>query len=114
MVRVIRWICEKCDKKWIHPVETCLYCNGEIKKQLGNKTNVIGCTKVSIPNPMHPVVPYNVLILEDENGNKMPKKTIKDYGIGDVYEDVPDSSEEAVSVVKIKYDYYYQNFFHYI
>jgi uncharacterized protein (DUF362 family) len=73
---------------------------------LGTKTKVVGNTKVSIPNPLHPVVPYNVLILEDEHGNKMPKKTIKDYEIGDIYGDVPDSSDEAVSVVKIKYDYY--------
>ena len=106
MVKVIRWICEKCDKKWIHPVEICLYCNGEIKKQVGSKTKVVGCTKVSIFNPLHPIVPYNVLILEDENGNKMPKKTIKDYNVGESYEDVPDSSENVVSVVKIKYDFY--------
>lgn len=106
MVRVLRWICEKCNKKWIHPVKTCLYCNQETKKQVGKKTKVIGCTKVNIPNPLHPVTPYNVLILEDEHGNKMPKKTIKDYKIGDVYEEVPDSSENAIASVKIKYDYY--------
>ncbi len=106
MVHVLRWICEKCNKKWIHPVDTCLYCNGKTKKQVGKKTKVIGCTRVSVPNPLHPIVPYTVLILEDEHGNKMPKKTIKEYKIGDVYKDVPDSSESAVSAVKIKYDYY--------
>ncbi|MCK5138209.1 MAG: DUF362 domain-containing protein, partial [Thermodesulfovibrionia bacterium] len=54
----------------------------------------------------HPVIPYNVLLLGDEHGNKMPKKTIKDYNVGDLYEDIPDSSENSISAVKIKYDYY--------
>ena len=87
-------------------LKTCLYCNDETKKVIGEKTKVVGFTKVNIPNPLHPVTPYNVLILEDEYGNRMPKKTIKDYKIGDVYEDTPDSSESAVSAVKIKYDIY--------
>lgn len=106
MTKTIRWICEKCNKKWIHPVEKCLYCNGEIKKQIGSKLKVVGFTKVHIPCPPHPIVPYNVLILQDEHGNKMPKKTIKDYKIGDIYEDQPNSDENTVSVVKIKYDFY--------
>ncbi len=106
MARVIRWICEKCDKRWIHPVERCLYCGDSIKKQVGKETKVIGNTKVNIPNPLHPVIPYNVLILQDEFGNKMPKKTMKDYKIGDIYEDKPDPGANAVSAVKIKYDYY--------
>ncbi|MEA2036556.1 MAG: DUF362 domain-containing protein [Nanoarchaeota archaeon] len=106
MTKNIRWICEKCNKKWIHPAETCLYCNEKTKKQIGTKLKVIGNTKVYITCPLHPIAPYHVLILEDEHGNKMPKKTIKDYDIGDIYEDKPDSSENAVSVVKIKYDFY--------
>lgn len=106
MAKTIRWICEKCNKKWIHPIEKCFYCNGEIKKQIGTKFKVVGFTKVHIPCPPHPVVPYNVLILEDEYGNRMPKKTIKEYKIGDVYEDRADSSENSIAVVKIKYDFY--------
>ncbi len=106
MAKILRWLCEKCNKKWIYPIETCLYCKGKVKKQIGTKTKVIGYTKVSIPSPLHPVIPYNVLLLGDEHGNKMPKKTIKDYNVGDLYEDIPDSSENSISAVKIKYDYY--------
>ena len=73
---------------------------------MGTKTKVVGNTKISIPNPLHPVIPYNVLILEDEHGNRMPKKTIRDYKVGDIYTDEPDSSDNAISVVKIKYDFY--------
>jgi uncharacterized protein (DUF362 family) len=36
----------------------------------------------------------------------MPKKTIKDYKIGDIYEEKADSSDNAFASVKIKYDYY--------
>jgi uncharacterized protein (DUF362 family) len=106
MTKTIRWICEKCDKKWIHPVEKCLYCNGDIKKQIGTNLKVIGVTKVHAPSPLHPIVPYNILMLGDENGNRMPKKTIKDYNVEDSYEDKADSSENTVAVVKIKYDFY--------
>jgi uncharacterized protein (DUF362 family) len=106
MTKNIRWMCENCDKKWIHPVEKCIYCGGNIKKQIGTKFKVAGVTKVFVPCPPHPIVPYNVLMLVDEHGNRMPKKTIKDYKIGDVYEEKPDNSENAVSAVKIKYDFY--------
>lgn len=106
MTKNIRWICEKCSKKWIHPVDKCLYCNGEIKKQLGTRLKVMGITKVSVPCPPHPIIPYNILMLVDEHGNRMPKKTIKDYNIGDTYEDKPDQSENTIAVVKTKYDLY--------
>lgn len=106
MTKTIRWVCERCNKKWIHQVQTCLYCNGKIRKEVGTKLMVVGFTKVYVPCPPHPIIPYNVIILEDEFGNRMPKKTIKDYKVGDVYEDKPDSSENTISIVKIKYDFY--------
>ena len=67
---------------------------------------VIGVTKVSIPSPMHPIVPYNVLLLEDEHGNRMPRKTIKDYSIGDKFIEEKAKTENAVSIVRVKYDVY--------
>src|SRR3989338_9871246 len=105
MTKNIRWVCDKCDKKWIHPVERCLYCGEEIKKQIGNKLKVVGFTQVNITCSLHPIVPYHVLILEDEHGNRMPKKTMKEYKIGDVYEDKPNKDENAIAAIKIKYDY---------
>ncbi len=103
---IIRWICETCNKKWIYPVEKCVYCKGDITKQRGNKLKVIGITKVSIPSPMHPVIPYNIILLEDEFGNRMPKKTMKDYKIGSAYEEKKAKSQDAVSIIKVKYDIY--------
>ncbi|MEK6808709.1 MAG: DUF362 domain-containing protein, partial [Nanoarchaeota archaeon] len=104
MNRTIRWICKNCNKKWIQPVETCIFCKGKTEKQIGRKLRVIGFTKVNIPSVMHPIVPYNILLLEDELGNKMPKKTIRDYNMGDDYEVLPSKDRHAVSITKIKYD----------
>ena len=75
---ILRWVCKKCNKKWIFPVTKCVYCKGEILIEKSTKLKVIGFTKVYVPSPMHPIVPYNILILEDEHGNKIPKKTKKD------------------------------------
>jgi len=103
---IVRWICEKCSKKWIYPVEKCVYCKGDITKQKGTNIKVIGITKVTIPSPMHPIIPYNILLLEDEFGNKIPKKTMKDYKIGDTYKEQKAKTKDAVAVVKVKYDIY--------
>ncbi|MAE43073.1 hypothetical protein CMO93_04830 [Candidatus Woesearchaeota archaeon] len=101
---IIRWVCEKDNKKWLYPVEKCIYCKGPITKQKGNDIKVIGITRVSIPSPMHPVIPYNVLLLEDEHGNRIPKKTMKNYKIGDEYKVEKAKTDEAVVITKIKYD----------
>ena len=103
---IIRWVCEKCSKKWIYPVEKCVYCKGDITKQKGNHIKVAGITKVTIPSPMHPIIPYNILLLQDEFGNRIPRKTMKDYKIGENYIEQKAKTKDAVSVVKIKYDIY--------
>lgn len=103
---IIRWVCEKCKKKWIYPIEKCVYCKGNITKQKGTKIKVIGVTKVFIPSPMHPIIPYNILLLQDEFGNRLPKKIMKEYRIGDLYTEQKAKTKDAVSIVKIKYDIY--------
>jgi|TARA_B100001964_G_scaffold225932_1_gene274260 uncharacterized protein (DUF362 family) len=101
---IVRWVCEKDNRKWIYPIKKCLYCGEPVKKQVGRKTKVIGLTKVNIPSPLHPITPYNIILLEDEFGNRMPKKTMKDYKIGDVYSIEKAKTDSAVIITKIKYD----------
>lgn len=101
---IIRWVCKNCKRKWIYPVKKCIYCKGDIEKKSSKKLKVVGFTQVNIPSTMHPIVPYNILILEDGNGNRIPKKTIKSYNIGDTYEEKRATKEPCVSIVKIKYD----------
>lgn len=103
---IIRWICKKCNKKWIYPIDECVYCKENITKQKGNEMKVIGITKVNIPCASHPIIPYYTLIIEDEHGNRMPKKVMKEYKIGDVYKREKAKTENAVSIIKIKYDVY--------
>ena len=98
---IIRWVCEKCSKKWIYPVEKCVYCKGDISKQRGTKIKVAGITKVFISSPMHPITPYNILLLQDEFGNRLPKKTMRDYKIGDSYVEQKAKANDAVAVVKL-------------
>ena len=101
---IIRWVCNQCKRKWIYPIEKCIYCKQDVKKKVSRELKVVGFTKVNVPSIMHPITPYNILILEDEQGNKIAKKTIKDYEIGEHYEEKSASKEPAVSIVKIKYD----------
>ena len=95
---IIRWVCERDNKKWIYPIKKCVYCRGPIIKQKGRKAKVIGITKVNIPSPMHPIIPYNVILLEDENGNRMPKKTMKNYNIGEEYVIEKAKTDDAVII----------------
>ncbi len=101
---IIRWVSEDGKRKWIYPVKEDIHTNGKIKKQVSTKAKVIGITKVNIPSPMHPITPYFVLLLEDEFGSRMPKKTMHEYSIGDTYDPKPAQSDTAVVLTKIKYD----------
>jgi len=101
---IIRWVCGKCKRKWIYPIEKCIYCKTKVDEKVSQKLKVVGNTKVIIPSLLHPIIPYNILVLEDEDNNRIPKKTMKDYNIGDVYVEKPATKEPAVSIVKIKYD----------
>jgi len=102
---ILRWKCDKCNKKWIYPIDKCVYCKGKIMKEVGKQMDVVGITKVNIDCPQHPIVPYYTLILKDEHGNRMPKKVMKEYKIGDEYKREGSADECAVSIVKIKYDF---------
>lgn len=101
---ILRWVCKGCAKKYLYPVESCIHCNGSTEKQVGKKLKVVGNTTVAIPSLNHPIIPYNILILEDEHGNRMPKKTLKEYAIGDEFNITPTASDHGVAIVKIKYD----------
>jgi len=101
---ILRWVCRKCEKKWIYPVDECIYCHGRIDKEVARKFKVVGTTKVFLPCDSHPIIPYNILILEDGHKNRVIKKVMKDYQIGDDFEMKPIAKESAVSIVKIKYD----------
>lgn len=103
---MIRWKCNSCNKVWIFPIKKCLYCKGEIKRIETKPNRIIGFTKVTVPSPLHPITPYNIILLEDEEGNRLPRKTMKEYKVGDKFIEEKAKTDSAVSIVKTKYDIY--------
>jgi uncharacterized OB-fold protein len=96
--------CPKCKKIWQYPIERCPDCFSNLERIKSEKIKVIGISKVTIPTIFHPKVPYFVLVLEDENGNKWIQKSIKEYKIGDEFELESTQSKNAVAIWRIKYD----------
>ncbi len=110
--------CPKCKNIWQYPIEKCPNCFLGLEKLLTKTAKVIGISKVNIPTPLHPKVPYFVLVLEDynppstlparggapEKGNKWVQKSIKEYKIGDIIEYESSQDKNAVAIWRIKYD----------
>jgi len=96
--------CPKCRKIWQYPIEKCPDCFLKLERMKSEKIRVIGVSKVQIPTMFHPEVPYFVLVLEDENGNKWPQKSIKEYKIGDLFKMEPCTDKNSVAIWRIKYD----------
>jgi len=96
--------CVKCKKIWQYSIEECPECFLKLKRILAKKAKVIGISKVNIPSILHPKVPYFVLVLEDEKGNRWVQKSIKEYKIGETLDFKPNLDKNAVAVWRIKYD----------
>lgn len=77
------WECKICAKQWRHAVDRCLFCGGDVYTIRSKKFTVIGATEVFVPSVEHEAVPYYSLLLEDEQGHKLIKKTFDEYDIGD-------------------------------
>jgi len=96
--------CPKCKNKWQYNISKCPDCFSDIERMKNGKVKVVGISKVSIPTILHPKVPYFVLILEDEKGNRWVQKSVEEYNINDEFTLIPQKSKQAVSIWKTKYD----------
>jgi len=96
--------CPKCKKIWQYPIKKCPNCFLGLERLLTKTAKVIGVSKVNIPTLLHSKVPYFVLVLEDEKGNKWAQKSIKEYKIGDVIKYESTQDKNAVAIWRIKYD----------
>jgi len=96
--------CPQCKKTWQYPIRKCPDCFLELKKIKSQKTKVIGVSKVNIPTIWHPKVPYFVLLLEDEKGNRQTHKSIKEYKIGDNFSLESIKEKGAVAIWRTKHD----------
>ncbi len=93
------WECKICAKQWHHAVDKCLFCGGDVHAISNKKFMVIGVTEVFVPSVEHEAVPYYDLLLEDEQGHKLIKKTFDEYNIGDSL--VLDSSDTPDMIIGV-------------
>lgn len=96
--------CPKCQKKWQYQITKCPDCFVVLEKMRNGKIKVIGISRVNIPTLLHPNVPYFVLVLEDEKGNKWAQKSIEEYNIGQEFKIETKENKNTVAVWRIKYD----------
>jgi len=76
----------------------------ELERMKSEKIKVIGVSKVTIPTMFHPKIPYFVLVLEDEKGNKWVQKSAREYQIGDLFKVEPCTDKNVVAIWRIKYE----------
>jgi len=94
------WECKICAKQWRHAVHKCLFCGGDVYVISNKKFTVIGVTEVFVPSFEHEAVPYYDLLLEDEQGHKLIKKTFDEYNIGDTLDlDSSDKLDVTIGVI---------------
>jgi uncharacterized protein (DUF362 family) len=96
--------CPNCKNTWQYPIEKCPTCLSKPQAVESKNLKVIGVSRVVIPSSLHPKVPYFVLLLENENGQKWVQKSIREYKIGDKYELKSVNAKNAVSIWRVKYD----------
>ena len=96
--------CPNCKNTWQYPVEKCLNCFQKPKPIESKSFKVIGVSRVIIPSTMHAKTPYYVLALENENGQELVQKSIKEYKIGDEYEIKTSNDRCSVAIWRVKYD----------
>ncbi len=96
--------CPNCKNTWQYPVEKCLNCFQKPKPIESRNFKVTGISKVIIPSSLHPKTPYYVLLLENETGQKLVHKSMKEYQIGNNYEIKSFNDKNAVSIWRAKYD----------
>ncbi len=91
------WKCTKCNKTWhYNNIEKCIFCSSPLAEIQSKKYKVKGSTEIFIPSPDHRDIPYIDLLLEDESGNSLIKKTHQQYKLGEEYRQI------KTELVKIK------------
>ncbi len=96
--------CPKCKKIWQYPLSKCAECFLELEGRKSENIKVVGISKVNIPTILHPKVPYFVLLLEDEKGNKLVQKSEQEYKIGEEFKVEKSNDKQGVAVWRVKYD----------
>jgi 3-hydroxybutyryl-CoA dehydrogenase len=92
----MQYYCGSCKKFWTYPVEKCIFCGGNISQKEETKYRVIGYSEIHVPSMGNERVPYFVNILEDEDGQKIIRKSSTRYQIGDNFTFEGDTRQDLV------------------
>lgn len=98
--------CQKCKKIWQYQIKKCPECFSNLERIKSEKAKVKAISKVTIPSLFHQKVPYFVLVLEDEKGNKWIQKSKREYKIGEEIKIEKVESKEVVAIWRVKYDFF--------
>jgi uncharacterized protein (DUF362 family) len=96
--------CPNCKKTWQYPIGKCLDCFVAPERMETKNAKVIGVSKTTVSTIQHTKVPYFVLLLEDEKGNKWAQKSKKEYKKGEYIVLEAKKDKNIVAIWRIKYD----------
>jgi 3-hydroxyacyl-CoA dehydrogenase len=89
--------CDNCHKGWNIPVEKCIFCGSSVRlDEQTSQFEVLGYSEVHTPSLGNENIPYYVYLLKDSNGNKVLKKSVHQYQLGDLFELEKDVSSNLV------------------
>ena len=103
---MVFYFCKKCKRKWWHPIERCPYCFERLSEAESKNYKVIAEAKVFIPTLLHPKIPYYVLALEGEKGERFIFKSKKEKKVGENFEIKKRKKEEkGVAIWRVRYNF---------
>lgn len=91
------YTCDNCHKTWNIPVDKCIFCGNALKlNEQTSQYEVLGYSEVHVPSLGNENIPYYVYLLKDLKGNKVLKKSVHKYQVGDLFELEKDISNDLV------------------
>ncbi len=93
------WECAKCGRSSQRPLAKCNFCGGAIARRENGTWTVKGFTEVFVPSPGHEVVPYFIVILENELAERRLTKTFVRRELGETLDLSGESETDGRSVV---------------
>lgn len=96
--------CPNCKKTWQYPIDKCLDCFVDLERMETKKAKVVGISKTTVSTIQHTKVPYFVLLLEDEKGNRWAQKSKREYKKGEEIVLEAKKDKNIVAIWRIKYD----------
>ena len=93
------WECAKCGRSSQRPLTKCNFCGAELTRREDHAWTVKGFTEVFVPSPGHEAVPYFIVMLESELGERRLRKTFVRRELGETFDLSPESETDGRSVV---------------